>query len=209
MMKDIWNTIDYYLEKREFIITLIVINFLGSIYGFYWYKNQLLASPKHLLIFVADSPLATLFFTAFLVYYLFNKKVPILEALASITLFKYGIWAASIIIWGAWRVEPSVVKILMVDTITWIDVLLIISHLGMALEAVIFFRKYTYKFPAILLVSLWVFGNDILDYTLDIYPWLPQSLNSIDYTVGKFTLILSGTTIFIFYILTLVRRKFE
>ncbi len=209
MIKELWDTINYYLEKRTFIIILIIINFLGSIYGFYWYKNQLMVSPKEFLIFVPDSPLASLFFTIFLVLYLFNKKVPIIEALASITLFKYGIWAVSVIIWGAWKVEPSLVKILMVDTINWIDVMLILSHLAMALEAMIFFRKYTYKFSTILIVSLWVFLNDILDYTLDIHPWLPQSLNSIDYTVGKFTLILSGTTILIFYLLSLLRRKDE
>lgn len=207
MISEMWNTINSYLQKKTFIITLIIINLLGSIYGFYWYRNQLLDSPIEFLIFVADSPLSSTFFTIFLILYLNNKKIALIEALASITLFKYGIWAISIIIWGAWSVEPSFVKILMVDTISWIDVMLIIGHLGMTLEALIFFKKYTYGFWSIILVGLWIFANDILDYTLDIHPWLPQSLNSFDQEVGKFTLILSGFTLILFYFLSVLRRK--
>jgi uncharacterized membrane protein YpjA len=199
--------ISYYINNKKVILFLAIANLLGAIYGFYWYKNQLLASPKFLWPFIPDSPLATLFFAIFLFLLFFNKKVPFIEALASVTIFKYGIWAVAIIFWGAWNTEHSIVKMLMVETIDWLDVLLIFSHLIMAAQAVIFFRKYSYGFVSILIVAIWVFFNDILDYTLIIYPWLPASLDGSVYSIAKFTMLLTGTSVLLFYILSLVRRK--
>lgn len=203
------EVIEYFITNKKFILFLAVANLLGAVYGFFWYKDQLLATPKHLWIFVADSPLATLFFAIFLFLYYFEKRVPFLEALASITIFKYGVWAVIVIIWGAWNTEPSIAKMLMVDTLHWIDILLIFSHFIMASQAVIFFRKYSYGFLSIFLVGIWIFFNDILDYTIDIYPWLPISLHGDIGSIAKFTLLLSGTTLLIFYILSLIRRKYS
>ncbi len=202
------EVIDYFITNKKFILFLAFANLLGAVYGFSWYKAQLLTTPKHLWIFVADSPLATLFFAIFLFLYYFDKKVPFLEALASITIFKYGVWAITVIIWGAWNTEASIVKILMVDTIQWLDVLLIFSHFIMAAQAIVFFRKYSYGFLSVFLVGIWIFLNDVLDYSLDIYPWLPTSLYGDVLSIAKFTILLSGTALFIFYILTLIRRKY-
>src|SRR5699024_3746298 len=61
--------------------------------GFIWYESQLSITPPIFLIFVPDSPMASMFFTIFLLFFLFDKKVPYIESLALITLFKYGVWA--------------------------------------------------------------------------------------------------------------------
>ncbi len=199
--------LSYYINNKRVILFLAIANLLGAIYGFYWYKNQLLASPKPLWLFIPDSPLATLLFSIFLFLLFFNISQPFIEALASITIFKYGIWAVVIILWGAWSTEPSIVKILMVETIDWLDVMLICTHLIMAAQALIFFRKYTYGFVSVLIVALWVFFNDILDYTLLIFPWLPASLYDSVFSIAKFTMLLTGTSVLLFYVLTMVRRK--
>ncbi len=199
--------IKYYINNKKFILFLAVANLLGALYGFYWYKDQLFTTPKYLWIFVADSPLATFFFAMFLFVYYLEKKAPFLEALASIMIFKYGVWAIVVILWGAWNTEPSIVKMLMVDTLHWIDILLIFSHFIMAAQAIIFFRKYSYGFLSIFLVGIWIFLNDILDYTLNIHPWLPTSLYGDVLSIAKFTMLLSGTTLVLFYILSLIRRK--
>lgn len=206
-MTKLFETIEYYLQQRWFILTLIVINFLGSIYGFYWYKNQLLQTSTEWLIFVPDSPTSSMFFTIFLILYYFNKKSPFIEAMGSITAFKYGIWAVVMILWGAWAEESSITKILMIETITWTDVMLMLSHLGMAVQAILFFRKYHYGFFAILFVGTWTLLNDFYDYTKDIHPWLPYTISDIDFTVGQFTIFLSGFTLLLFYFLSLLRRK--
>ena len=206
-MTRFFETIEYYLQQRLFILSLIFINFLGSIYGFYWYKNQLLQTPKEWLIFVPDSPTSSAFFTIFLILYYFKKKSPLIEAMASITSFKYGIWAVVMILWGAWAEEPSITKIIMVDTITWTDVMLMASHLGMALQAILFFHKYHYAFFSIVVIGAWTLLNDFYDYTRDIHPWLPYSISDIDFTVGQFTIFLSGFTLLLFYFLSILRRK--
>jgi hypothetical protein len=91
------------LRKRTVLWILFIVNFLGSIYGFYWYKEQLaLTEPKVLTLFVPDSPTASAFFTFVLLLYLCSRRSPLLEAFASITLFKYGIWAVVMIFWGAY-----------------------------------------------------------------------------------------------------------
>jgi uncharacterized membrane protein YpjA len=205
----IFEIIERYITNKRFILILAIANLLGAILGFFWYKNQLFTVPKHLWLFVADSPLATLFFAIFLFLYYFDKKVPFMEALASITIFKYGIWAIVIIIWGAWNTEASIIKMLMVDTLSWLDILLIFTHLIMAAQAIVFFRKYSYGFLSIFLVGIWIFFNDILDYALNIYPWLNESLYGDILSVAKFTLLLSGTTLLIFYLLSLLRRKLQ
>ncbi|OEF99020.1 hypothetical protein BHF71_10190 [Vulcanibacillus modesticaldus] len=209
MFNKFWEKIENYLQKTWFIVLLIIVNLAGSIYGFYWYKNQLLKTPKEWLIFVPDSPLSSTFFTIFLILYLFKKKVPFIEGLASIFMFKYGVWATTIIIWGAWVVEPSYIKILMVETISWVDVMLMLSHTAMAIEAVLFFRKYSYGFFTIFVVGLLLFLNDFIDYTQNVHPWLPKSISSLDFTVGEFTMYLSGLTLILFYFLSIIRRKNE
>lgn len=207
MTKNLWNAINIFLKKKSVLITLLIINVLGSIYGFYWYKDQLLDTPKEWLIFVPDSPLATVFFSLFLILLLYNKKSSFIGALASITLFKYGVWTMMIIIWGAWSVEPSLVKILMVETITWLDVLLFLSHLGMALQALVFFKKYTYTFVSIFIVGIWIILNDFADYLIGYHPYLPETLKASEQIVGQYTVLLSGITLLIFYILSLIRRN--
>lgn len=209
MLQRFWHRIDYYLEQKRFIIALIFINLLGSIYGFFLYKEQLLATPTKLLIFVPDSSLASIFFTIFLILYLFKKRYPLIEVLAAVSLFKYGVWATGVILWGAWVTEPSVMKMITLETVSWTNMILIFTHIAMVLQALLFYKKYSFGFWYILFAGIWLFSNDLLDYNLDIHPWLPDSINSLDYIVGKYTLYLSGFTLLLFYFLSILRRKDE
>jgi len=193
MLRPLFLFIESFFERKWFIISLIIINLLGSIYGFYWYKNQLMITPSQWLIFVPDSPLSSSFFTVFLILYYFRKKSPLIEALAAITSFKYGMWATIIIIWG--------------NSITWVDIMLMTSHLGMAVEAVLFYKKYSYQLASVLIAGAWIIVNDFVDYSQDVHPWLPTSLSTIDHTVGYFTISLSVFTIILFYLLNKLRKK--
>src|SRR5699024_9691920 len=83
----------YILADKRFIFILFIINLLGTIYGFYWYEYQLANTPTIFLIFVPDSPMASMFFTLFLLFFLFYKNAPYIEALYIIKLFIYGICA--------------------------------------------------------------------------------------------------------------------
>ncbi|SHE42683.1 Uncharacterized membrane protein YpjA [Seinonella peptonophila] len=192
------------LMQRWFLITLFIVNFLGTIYGFYWYKNQLAVTPPQWLIFVPDSPTASAFFTVVLWLFIMGRHHKWLEAFAAITLFKYGIWAVVMIIWGG-ILDPRPFT----DALVWEQYMLIVSHLGMSVQALLYIPFYRFTNREIVGVSIWTLLNDFLDYTINIHPWLTAQLEQIPQVVGSFTLFLSLITITIFTITTRFQQQRE
>ncbi len=154
-----------------------MVNLLGTIYGYIWYDHQLretwATQPHWLIVFVPDSPTASLFFTAALLFLLFPEKLgkfyfirTIIEGLAVVTSIKYGIWAVTIIFAGAAQG----------NTLVWQDWMLVASHLAMAVEALLYVRLF--KFGTLMLIGAWSWTilNDIIDYSFGVYPWLPEVL---------------------------------
>lgn len=148
--------------KSWFLKTLILINILGSIYGYYWYRHQLQATPKYLWFFVPDSPFSTTLTGLALLLILWGKRNSLFEWVAFTSVIKYGIWAVVIIshfgLTGG-IIEPEI----------W---MLWFSHLGMALEGFIFLRHVKASRKEIYLGLAWMLFNDILDYCLGIHPYL-------------------------------------
>ncbi len=89
ILTQIW----YLLTHRSFLTLLLIVNVAGTIYGYIWYRGQLEITEPHFLIFVPDSPTASLFFSIAIIGWLLGKNFKLFEALALITLIKYGIWA--------------------------------------------------------------------------------------------------------------------
>lgn len=191
---DRWKT---ELDRRWFLQVLFLINLVGSIYGFYWYKNQLIATGNWLNLFVPDSPTASLAFSWVLLLYLCRRRSPFWEAFAGVTLFKYGIWAVAMILVGAALAEGPFLQAL-----TWTDWMLMGSHLGMALEGVLYSRFFTFGRKELILVGVWTLLNDGVDYGLDLHPWLPLSMIGLDSAVAIFTIGLSLISLTLFAILT-------
>src|SRR5699024_12202860 len=79
--------IKYILLDKRFLICLFLINLIGTIYGFIWYESQLAITPAIFLIFVPDSPTASLFFTIFLLFFFFMIYLPYIEVLTVIILY--------------------------------------------------------------------------------------------------------------------------
>lgn len=177
----VWEWLQQSLGKRWFLWTLLVVNLLGTIYGFIWYGDQLAETPVFLRPFVPDSPTGSGLFTLVLLTYLMGRHFPVLEALAGITNFKYGVWAVAIIVAG-WMLG---------NEIRWTDIMLIISHAGMAIESVLYARFYKLSLLPIGITALWTLNNDFLDYVIPIHPWLPSVLDPYEGFVGLFTVLLS------------------
>lgn len=170
--------------------TLFIVNLLGSIYGFYWYKNQLIDVGSWLNIFVPDSPTASAAFTIVLGLFILKRHFPLLEAFAAVTLFKYGVWAVVIIIAGAAQ-NAYLHGGSMLSHMQWTDWMLMCSHGGMAIQALLYGRFYVYRLVHLLIVAAWTLLNDVVDYTLNLHPWLPASLANVDYMIGGYTMALS------------------
>jgi uncharacterized membrane protein YpjA len=183
-----------FLLNRPFLWLLFLINVGGTIYGYIWYEHQLVATynnhPLWQIVFVPDSPTASLFFTLALLYLLFPTPLrnpvavagrSLLEALALVCSVKYGIWAVAMIVAGAWQGGE----------LEWQHYMLMASHLGMALEAVLYFRFMKAGAGALAIATGWLLLNDTVDYTYEVFPYLPDELYDDLPAVRNFTYGLS------------------
>lgn len=180
------------LTDRRVLWLLLICNALGTVYGYIWYGLQLEYTldikPAWMIVFVPDSPTASLFFTVALAFILFPPKQKVLivirklfEALAVVTSVKYGVWAVVMIFWG----------VALGDPLYWQDWMLTASHLTMAIEALLFVRFFVFSWKYLWIALAWTLLNDYMDYSQHIYPWLtPLLVERLD-QVRNFTVTLT------------------
>lgn len=156
-------------RSRRWWWVLFWVNLLGSLYGFWWYRDQLLATPVKYWLIVPDSPGATLLFTFFLVFLVLRgtsaaDRAPVLlcgwagvlAALAFVSNMKYGLWTATVLpdyAWRAGKVTPDIIY-------------LSLSHLGMWVQALLFSWHYRPSRGASLATLGWLLFQDYVDYWL-------------------------------------------
>ncbi|WP_144511348.1 DUF1405 domain-containing protein [Bacillus sp. FJAT-22090] len=179
-MKELITFLKVILYNKSFMWLLFIVNLLGTIYGYYWYGSQLAITEPKFYIFVPDSPTASLFFTLALLGWLFKKNWRLIEALALITLVKYGVWAVIMNIWT--YIETG--------SIGWMGWMLVVSHFAMALQAILYIPFYRFAWVSILIASVWTLHNDVIDYVFDQMP-IYRSLYIYADQVGYFTFWLS------------------
>lgn len=190
------NLLYYLLTRREFLIVLLLINIAGTIYGYIWYIPQLRQTPTHFLLFVPDSPTASLFFVFVLVAFLWQRNWPYLEALALVTLFKYGIWAV-------------VMNLLTLSVLGYLPpsgYMLIASHFAMALQGVLYAPFYRISWRHLIFAGIWTLHNDVIDYVFLMYPRYP-ALDQYVPQIGYFTFWLSVLSLTITYFLCLSKNS--
>lgn len=122
------------------LILVLAINFLGTVYGYYWYLPQLLETPARFLIFVPDSPTATFFFLFVLLAFLMKRNAPLFEALALVTLVKYGLWA----------VAMNLLVLAVTGDLPWEGYMLIASHFAMAVQGCCTARIFDFHYGILL-----------------------------------------------------------
>ncbi|HDG3042026.1 TPA: DUF1405 domain-containing protein [Staphylococcus aureus] len=144
----------YTLYQRSWLMMLLICNILGMIYGYIWYGEQLSHTPWQFKIFVPDSPTAILFLVISISLILIQKQNSIIDALAFVTLFKYGIWA----------VIMNILFIIEQGDITVNGLILMFSHSIMAVQAIYFYPRFKRSMIGISVAMTWVFSNDYIDY---------------------------------------------
>ncbi len=144
----------YTLYQRSWLMMLLICNILGMIYGYIWYGEQLSHTPWQFKIFVPDSPTAILFLVISISLILIRKQNSIIDALAFVTLFKYGIWA----------VIMNILFIIEQGDITVNGLVLMFSHSIMAVQAIYFYPRFKLSMIGISVAMTWVFLNDYIDY---------------------------------------------
>lgn len=186
------------LGNRGFLYLLLFINTAGTIYGYYWYKWQLVDTPSIFLPFVPDSPTASLFFVFVLIAFLLGRNWPLIEALAIVTLVKYGIWAVVmnlLVFQVTGRVDP-------------VSLMLIFSHGAMAIQGILYAPFYRFKTWHLVATGIWTLHNDVIDYVFFMLPRYPI-LNLYTPQIGYFTFWLSMFSLGIAYYLVLGKNRFR
>jgi uncharacterized membrane protein YpjA len=176
------------LSHKSFLWLLLFINLSGTVYGYDWYKWQLVITEPIYWLFVPDSPTASLFFTIAIIGWLINRNFRLIEALALITLVKYGLWA----------VVMNILTLIETGSIGWVGWMLIISHFAMAVQAILYIPFYKFGFGHIALAAIWTLHNDVVDY---VFGQMPIYSNLMKYAdqIGYFTFWLSIACIAIAY----------
>ncbi|MGE6258824.1 DUF1405 domain-containing protein [Heyndrickxia sporothermodurans] len=184
------------LANRQVLIILFIINLLGTIYGYIWYEPQFKVTPTIFLPFVPDSPTASLFFTIVLFAFILKKNWPLFEALAIVTLFKYGVWA----------VVMNVLTLIVTGSLSWQGYMLIISHGAMAIEGILYSPFYRIKLKHLIIVAIWTMHNDIIDYVFMQYPKY-GALDIYVKEIGYFTFWLSIISLAIAYYCSIRKNR--
>ncbi|WP_035186225.1 DUF1405 domain-containing protein [Alteribacter aurantiacus] len=185
------------LGQRWAIILLLIINIPGTIYGYMWYESQLANTPPIFLLFVPDSPTASLFFVIVLIAFLLKKNLPLFEALAAVTLFKYGVWAVVMIVW------PAVLG----AELRWDHYMLIASHLGMAVQGLLYAPFYRIKPWHLILVAVWTLHNDVIDYIYGMHPYVSRLILPHYEQIAYFTFWLSVLSLLIVYVMNKQKKR--
>ncbi len=147
---------------------LLVINFFGSLYGFYWYRGQLASTPAKYWLIVPDSPGSTFLLCIWLALLLAGvswrkPSMQVLAAIAFVSNMKYGLWTSIVLpqagIKFGWEFEY---------------VYLTASHLAMWVQAMIFSRYYKPGLLPAVGALLFMWFQDLVDYgLLNTHPILP------------------------------------
>ncbi len=186
------------LKSRSFLWLLLIINLLGTIYGYIWYLPQLERTSPEFLVFVPDSPTASLFFCFVLIAFLLKRNWPIFEVLAIITLFKYGIWA----------VVMNILTLIVSGEMPWEGYMLIASHFAMAVQGILYSSFYRVKLWHIVIGAIWTIHNDIIDYVYMQFPVYSKLYLYIQH-IGYFTFWLSVVSIGICYFYTQKTKRLD
>lgn len=73
--------------------------------------------------------------------------------------------------------------------------MLVASHLAMAVEALLYVRLYRFGPIMLLGAGAWTLLNDTVDYTYEVYPWLPETLWDDVPAVTVFTVALTAASV--------------
>lgn len=180
--------------QARYIVLLLPVNALGSIYGYYWYYEQLISTNKLLWFFVPDSPLATTLFAVVLLLWLLGYRSTLLNLIALTANIKYGLWAV-VMISDFW-IKGGMVE--------FSELILWVSHLGMAAQGILYLRADLSSIKKnagrlLLMLTIWLLFNDFIDYYLEIYPYLyylGQETLGKQFAVGISLLLIASVSLF-------------
>ncbi|ADE02561.1 DUF1405 domain-containing protein [Haloferax volcanii] len=138
---------------------VVVINLVGTAFGFWYYGYQFGIEPTAMWPLVPDSPVATLFIALSLALWKLGRSNEYVNALAFFGCLKLGLWTPYVLL--AFKGDFSYLHWAMYNFLFW-------SHLAMVVEAFLIQRYAEFPTPAVLVAVGWYALNDLLDYFVPI-----------------------------------------
>lgn len=145
------------LFKKRNLLLVASANLLGTLFGFYYYSDQLLSTDPLLWIFVPASPIATLLFAASIYLNVNDRGLSLLDALAFVANFKYGLWTVFCLTYYS--------EIFFTGNSLGLYSFMLVSHLLMAFQAFMLFKWENIGLKALFFAFGWYLFNDLIDYT--------------------------------------------
>jgi uncharacterized membrane protein YpjA len=169
------------VENTPLLVAIILINVAGTLVGFYYYWDQLLAASPVLWVFIPDCPLYTMLAAVILAVYVTTKRSSdLFNFIAAVGLVKYGTWTVAVVLGFSsfyFSIDSKLYAVL------------VLLHVAMAAEFVLpllLIRQLNKNFIAIALA--WFFLNDFVDYYFGTHPPVPTLDTSL---IGAFTFLLT------------------
>lgn len=155
------------LESKPLLLFLIFLNFLGFLFGVYYYMPQLDETPQWMWLIVIDCPLQVLLFSIVLSFELLRRPLPdVLKFLNAVGLVKYGFWTIIVVLVHFnyfFSINPVVYGMILP------------MHVGMTLEAVLLLGLFRPTRSSTLLVVFFFVLNDVSDYVYGTLPRIPET----------------------------------
>lgn len=157
MFKLLRKIIDTINGDRRLLAAIILINIAGSLFGLYYYWDQLMMTPWYLWLAVPDCPLYTFFMIFALLLVLLKKPSNTLNAITAVGLSMYGIWTCIVLLYFREIYFDPADALMSAGLWT--------SHFGMALEGFLLLPYLARIRPiAWTVTALWFLALDSVDY---------------------------------------------
>lgn len=155
--------------RQDVLAVLLGFNAIGTIWGFIWYREQLVQTPWYFWPLTPDCPLTSFCFFLFLLWLRKGTRwrpdwKAAVSWIAVLGSLKYGAW--TVIVLGQYILYPG-------SQPDWQDWMLVGSHLGLLAEGWIFRRQLPAMPTMYGAAMVWFLANDYADWLLMIHPRLP------------------------------------
>jgi uncharacterized membrane protein YpjA len=162
------------LTRRLILGIVVIINLMGTAFGYYYYQGLLSSSPLWQWLFIPDSPNSTLLFSLALSLILLGRASNTFGALGCVYVMKYGLWTMFVILYyHAYFLSPVRADYY------W---LMFSLHLGMVLEPVLILPTLKKNKMIILIPLFLLLLNDYVDYFLGTSPLYSFPLDDLGVT---------------------------
>jgi len=140
----------------RFVWVIVAINLLGTAFGFWYYRFQFQRVPVEMWAFVPDSPGATLLIALALAAWAVGKQNDTLTALAFFGNIKLGLWTPYVLV----AFYPG----FLANSGPAMYAFLLVSHLGMAVQAFVLYRITDFPVGAVAVATTWYTLDLLVDY---------------------------------------------